>query len=84
MFKALDRLQVRKSEITASVIGGASLLGIDLERSVGNQNVEIARQILERHGISVAYDNTDGTHGRTVTYATDTGQIEVRIVRPTK
>jgi chemotaxis protein CheD len=82
MFKALDRMQVRKSEIAASVIGGASLLGIALKRSVGNQNVEIARQILESHGISVAYDNTGGTHGRAVTYATDTGQIDVRLVRP--
>lgn len=84
MFKALDRLQVRKNGIAASVIGGASLLGTDLKRSVGNQNVELARQILESHGIAVAYDHTGGTHGRTLTYTTDTGQIKVHVVRSPK
>jgi len=80
MLRSLAFLQVPKHEITASLIGGANVLrGFDPNRSVGYQNVDIARKTLERHGILVSHQNIGGTLGRTLTYATDTGKIKVRL-----
>ncbi len=84
MFKALAHMRVRKGDIAASIIGGANVLrGVDVKRSVGYQNVDMARQILDHHGISVTHMDTGGSQGRTLTYATETGKIKVRLHQST-
>ena len=62
--------------IVAKVVGGASILGIGNEsgRSIGDQNVEVARQILQKHAISVSAEQTGGKRGRKLVFHTGTGQ----------
>jgi len=52
--------------------------------TVNGEMTKMVRQILNDHGISVAHNDTGGTQGRTLTYATATGQIKVRSLQPQK
>ena len=62
--------------IVAKVVGGASILGIASEgrQSIGDQNVEVARQILQKHAIAVSAEQTGGKRGRKLVFHTGTGQ----------
>jgi chemotaxis protein CheD len=62
--------------IIAKVVGGASLLGIgsEVRQSIGDQNVEVARQILQKHAIPVSAEQTGGKRGRKLVFHTGTGQ----------
>ncbi len=62
--------------IVAKVVGGASILGIGNEagQSIGDQNVAVARQILQKHAIPVSAEQTGGKRGRKLVFHTGTGQ----------
>ncbi|HSY50852.1 MAG TPA: chemotaxis protein CheD [Thermoanaerobaculia bacterium] len=62
--------------IIAKVVGGASILGNGSEtrQSIGDQNVEVARQILQKHAIPVSAEQTGGKRGRKLVFHTGTGQ----------
>jgi chemotaxis protein CheD len=62
--------------IIAKVVGGASILGIGNEsrQSIGDQNVAVARQILQKHSIPIGAEQTGGPRGRKLVFHTGTGQ----------
>lgn len=59
----------------AKLVGGASLLGSAAEtrQSIGDQNVAVARQILEKHSISIIAEQTGGKRGRKLVFHTGNG-----------
>ncbi len=69
---AIDRL-------VAKVFGGACVLaGAGAGRSIGAQNAELARRVLERHSIAVAIDRTGGQRGRKLLFDAGDGTAWVK------
>jgi chemotaxis protein CheD len=64
-----------KYRLTAKLVGGASILGkaSGTRQSIGDQNVAVARQILEKHGIPINAEQTGGQRGRKLVFHTGNG-----------
>jgi chemotaxis protein CheD len=63
------------ARIVAKVVGGASIIGsaVSSRQSIGDQNVAVARQILEKHGIPINAEQTGGQRGRKLIFHTGNG-----------
>lgn len=77
LIETLLGLGVKKQRIVAKVVGGASILTnfSDTRKSIGDQNVEVARTLLARHGITISGEQTGGTHGRKLLFHTGNGCV---------
>lgn len=66
--------------LLAKIVGGASVLDSfsPTRRSIGEQNVEVARQFLKQADIRVAGDQTGGRHGRKLLFHTGNGSAYVK------
>jgi len=61
--------------MVAKVVGGASILGSSpsSRQSIGDQNAEVARQILQKHGIPITAEQVGGVRGRKLLFHTGNG-----------
>jgi chemotaxis protein CheD len=77
LIETLLELGVKKQRIVAKVVGGASILTSfsDTRKSIGDQNVDIARTLLAKHGINVSGEQTGGTRGRKLLFHTGNGCV---------
>lgn len=77
LIEKLLGLGVKKQRIVAKVVGGASILTsfTDTRKSIGDQNVNVARTLLAKHGINVSGEQTGGTHGRKLLFHTGNGCV---------
>jgi chemotaxis protein CheD len=71
------QLGARREEMTASILGGASVVeslrGFD--GSIGRKNVAYAREFLRLQGITVVEEQVGGTKGRKVAISAPSGQV---------
>jgi len=65
----------KKARLVAKLVGGASLLGnvVTTRLSIGDQNVAVARQALEKHAIPINAEQTGGQRGRKLLFHTGNG-----------
>ena len=65
----------KKARLVAKLVGGASILGsaISSRLSIGDQNVAVARQAMETHGIPIHAEQTGGQRGRKLLFHTGNG-----------
>jgi chemotaxis protein CheD len=79
MVKLFDENKLKRSEIEVKVFGGADMFSMRLggknSISVGRQNIEIARQSLEKAGMRVIALDVGGTTGRKLFFNTTTGEV---------
>jgi len=68
-------LGAKTSRLVAKLVGGASIIGSSggTRLSIGDQNVAVARQILEKHGIPINAEQTGGQRGRKLVFHTGNG-----------
>jgi chemotaxis protein CheD len=64
--------------LEAKVFGGAAVLPVGGERTVGTSNVAFALGELARRGIPIAGRRTGGERGRLLVFSTETGEAFVR------
>jgi chemotaxis protein CheD len=64
--------------LEAKVFGGAAVLPVGGERTVGTSNVAFALSELARRGIPIAGRRTGGERGRLLVFNTETGDAFVR------
>jgi len=66
--------------LMAKIVGGASVLDAfnSARRSIGDQNVIVARDFLRAHEIRIAGDQTGGRHGRKLLFHTGNGSAYVK------
>jgi chemotaxis protein CheD len=64
-----------KKRLVAKLVGGASILGSasDGRVSIGDQNVAVARESLQKHGIATVAEQTGGQRGRKLVFHTGNG-----------
>jgi chemotaxis protein CheD len=77
LIETLIGLGVKKQRIVAKVVGGASILTSfgGSRMSIGDQNVDVARKLLAKHGINVSGEQTGGTRGRKLLFHTGNGCV---------
>jgi chemotaxis protein CheD len=65
----------KKSRLVAKLVGGASIIGNagGTRQSIGDQNVAVARRMLEKHGIPINAEQTGGQRGRKLIFHTGNG-----------
>jgi chemotaxis protein CheD len=68
-------LGAKKARLVAKLVGGASIIGSagGTRLSIGDQNVAVARQLLEKHGIPINAEQTGGQRGRKLVFHTGNG-----------
>jgi len=64
-----------KARIVAKLAGGASMLGAGSSSrlSIGDQNVAVARELLQKHGFPIVAEHTGGQRGRKLIFHTGNG-----------
>ncbi len=74
LLDAIVRLGGRFSHLQAKLFGGACVLGGPRPgETLGEQNVQLARSLLDAAGIPIVAEDTGGTRGRRLVFHTDDG-----------
>jgi two-component system chemotaxis response regulator CheB len=72
---------VKKSDLRAKIIGGASILeSKGISRDIGNFNIEVAKKAIARHNIPLVAEDVGGALGRKIFFFTDTGKVRVSML----
>jgi chemotaxis protein CheD len=79
----LVKIGGRQSSLQALLIGGAQMfpLGNVKIASIGDQNVEASRRILQESRIPIVFEDTGGKAGRSVMFDNATGQVSVKTLQ---
>ncbi|GFO59357.1 putative chemoreceptor glutamine deamidase CheD 2 [Geomonas silvestris] len=86
MLEELTLHGVLSGEIEGKLFGGSDMFDtVDGRRqSVGCQNIEMARQMLEENGVRVATQDLGGPRGRKIIFNTNTGEVFLKRLRKTE
>lgn len=64
----------------AKIAGGANMLASKAETTIGDQNVIVIRNVLEKHGIPLVGECCGGIKGRKMTLYTADGRVTIEVV----
>jgi chemotaxis protein CheD len=79
LVKGMLGLGCKTGRLRAKVFGGAAVLPFGrIGDTVGNQNVQVAMELLRSHGIPVIARRTGGRRGLLIRLYSETGEVLVR------
>ena len=78
LVRSCVELGARKDALSATLAGGAFMLGKGISQSISDGNLSAARDILSKMGIKVTAENTGGNHMRTVRLDIATGKVYLK------
>jgi len=84
MVNYFEQHNIPRKEIEVKVFGGSDILILTdngRRKSVGRQNIEMAKKILHYGHIKVKAVHLGGTFGRKIYFFTDTGEVLMRRVK---
>lgn len=86
MVEELRRRGIRLTELEVKLFGGADMWDFHQEdrESVGRQNIEAAREILQMLGLRITASSVGGPRGRKIHFFTGTGEVLVQYQRRLK
>jgi chemotaxis protein CheD len=83
LLDGLTQLGCRIGNLRAKIFGGAEVLPFGATGdTVGNQNVRVALELMQRHGIPILTRSTGGQTGFMIRLVTETGDVLVRRLAP--
>lgn len=71
MLNEMYKMGCRKDDIVAKISGGADIMGLNLSSSIGQRNVEFAKEFCRAEGFKVLSEHIRGEHGRLILLADD-------------
>ncbi|RYZ58293.1 MAG: chemotaxis-specific protein-glutamate methyltransferase CheB [Proteobacteria bacterium] len=72
---------VKKSDLRAKIIGGASIIeSKGISRDIGNFNIDVARKAIAKHGIPLVAEDVGGALGRKMFFFTETGKVRLSML----
>lgn len=83
MLKQLEQAGGNRRRLVAKLAGGAKMFEFEDENentSIGYQNVQAARKILEELRIPLVSEDTGENYGRTIVFDPATNELEIRAV----
>lgn len=87
LLQEMDRAGAEKERLVIKLAGGARVLrgrGFEHSDGIGRKNVEAAREVIERLGLTVASHDTGGDCGRTVRLYVADGRLEISTIQTTQ
>ncbi len=83
--RLMEELGAKKSRMTAKIAGGAKMFSISASASlpslnVGDNNIEAARQVLEKNGIRIIAEDVGLNYGRTIEFYANDGSLKIKAV----
>ncbi|HEY6348305.1 MAG TPA: chemotaxis protein CheD [Candidatus Angelobacter sp.] len=86
LFKYLQALGSRPSQLEAKVFGGACMFQVFRDEDgrgnhIGSRNVDLAIESLSRLGIAIVTKDTGGENGRKLKMQSNTGLVSVSLIR---
>jgi chemotaxis protein CheD len=79
MLDQLYTMGINKSEIYASIYGGANIIA-EFSHKIGSDNSAAAINVLEKNGIRILRKDIGGTQSRTIRHFSDTGTTHVKLL----
>ena len=80
----MTRLGADQRRIRAKLIGGASMFANLIPAggiTIGDRNINAARQVLREIGVPIVAEDVGSDHGRSVHFFLDDGRVEVRSLK---
>lgn len=86
LFKQFQACGSRPADLEAKIYGGACMFNVfrgreDVNDHIGSRNVSLAVSILSRIGIAIIAKDTGGENGRKLKMQSDTGIVQVSLIR---
>ena len=79
MLEVMKQNGVNLRSVNTSLLGGASTLGrIELKKTIGERNVQIAKKILSENKIVINRELTGGSHALTLWYSPKNNRLHYR------
>jgi chemotaxis protein CheD len=82
MVALFERHRVKRNEIEVKCFGGANMFSRHAQVSgaiyIGQQNIQIAKQIILSEGLSIQAMDVGGRQGRKIFFYTDTGEVYLK------
>ena len=78
LWRAMERHGAERRRIRAKIFGGAAVLSVGPDETVGEKNVRLAYAWLSERGVPVIAAHTGGENGMNVRFRTGDGSAEVR------
>lgn len=83
MVKEMEKKGVRRRNLIAKIAGGAKMFNFGSNNpsmNVGDRNSEAVRAILKELRIKIIADDCGGNFGRTITFSSQSGDLEVKTI----
>lgn len=78
-----QHLGLKPFQFVAKLVGGANNIASEHpSQHVGDENVKIARKLLDKYGIEIIGEDVGGVYGRKVLFHLQTGRLQVAFVGP--
>ncbi|EJN60291.1 chemotaxis protein CheD [Halogranum rubrum] len=79
MLTAMREAGATPTGVTAKIVGGSTMLELtSTDGSIGERNVDATRTALGALGIPIVAEDVGGTHGRSVRFDVETGDLRVK------
>lgn len=79
LLKVMTRWNCQKKDVVAKVFGGGNVLEIiSAQISVGERNIQVAREILMHEKIDIVSSDVGGENGRKLKFDTSTGIVSIK------
>ena len=80
LFREMTKLAGGKLELTARIAGGANMFTTEVVNTIGQQNIEASKRILEELKIPLVGRHCGGEKGRRMSLDTATGIVTIEMV----
>ncbi|MBF0170757.1 MAG: response regulator [Nitrospinae bacterium] len=82
LLEQFAKIEPNPANLVAKIYGGGAVVGhLNTGFKVGDRNIEIARSILAKKGIRIAFEDVGGDLGRKIFFDNTTGDVEVRMIQ---
>ena len=70
------QIGIAKEEIAVKLFGSANMFPIHQQmKSVGEENVDVARKMIDTYGVRLVSEHTGGTVGKPLYFYSDSGEV---------
>lgn len=83
MLNEMYKIGCLKSDIVAKISGGADIMNLNLQNSIGSRNVEFAKEFCRKEGFRIISEHVRGEHGRLILLA-DNFETFIKVTQKTE
>lgn len=78
MIEEFGTLKIPVKELTIKLFGGADMFSTGQTKTVGHQNIHVARDLLRTKNLRIASEDVGGDQGRKIFFFTHTGEVRLK------